>query len=46
MAKIYRIANRVIIWLGETVKDSDRALEEIRVAAGEESMNSLNNKAS
>jgi hypothetical protein len=46
MAKIYRTANCVIIWLGETAKDSDRALEEIRVAAGEESTNSLNSKAS
>ncbi|KAF2176770.1 hypothetical protein K469DRAFT_645244 [Zopfia rhizophila CBS 207.26] len=42
MAKIYGQANRVIVWLGETENDSDRALEEIRVAPGQYSMNSLN----
>ena len=32
MAKIYSKAYRVIIWLGEATDNSDRALEEIRVA--------------
>jgi hypothetical protein len=32
MAKIYSKAHRVIVWLGETTDNSDRALEEIRVA--------------
>jgi len=43
MAKIYSQANRVIVWLGETADDSDRAVEEIRVAAGK-STNSSNNE--
>ncbi|KAF2193973.1 hypothetical protein K469DRAFT_651037 [Zopfia rhizophila CBS 207.26] len=37
MAKIYSKANRVIVWLGGTADDSDRAVEEIRVAAGKQS---------
>jgi hypothetical protein len=41
MAKIYSKASRVRIWLGETADESDRALEEIRVAGGKQSMNSL-----
>ena len=45
MAKIYGQANRVIIWLGETADNSDRALEEIRVAPGMKSTNSLNGDA-
>ena len=40
MAKIYGQANRVIIWLGETADESDRAFEEIRVAGGKKSTNS------
>jgi len=42
MAKIYGHANRVIVWLGETAHDSDRAIEGIRSVAGKKSMNSLN----
>jgi hypothetical protein len=42
MAKIYGQANRVIIWLGEAADDSDRAVEEIRVAGGKKSTNSSN----
>jgi hypothetical protein len=34
MAKIYSQANRVIVWLGEAEDDSDKALEAIRVAPG------------
>ena len=45
MAKICGQANRVIIWLGETADNSDRALEEIRVAPGMKSTNSLNGDA-
>jgi hypothetical protein len=41
MAKIYSKAHRVIVWLGETTDNSDRALEEIRVA---EFMNSSDNE--
>jgi len=44
MAKIYGLANRVVVWLGEALDDSDRALEEIRVAGGKKSTNSSNNK--
>ncbi|KAH8722793.1 heterokaryon incompatibility protein-domain-containing protein [Phaeosphaeriaceae sp. PMI808] len=43
MAKIYGQANRVIVWLGEEADDSDQALEDIRVAAEEESTYSLDN---
>jgi hypothetical protein len=44
MARIYAQANRVVVWLGEAADNSDQALEEIRVARGEGSTNSLNNK--
>jgi hypothetical protein len=44
MAKIYGHANRVIVWLGKTAHGSDRAIEEIRSAAGKKSMSSLNNE--
>jgi Heterokaryon incompatibility protein (HET) len=37
MAEIYSKATRVIVWLGEAAADSDEALEEIRVAADNES---------
>lgn len=40
MAKIYSKAHRVIVWLRETTDNSNRALEEIRVAAGKGFMNS------
>jgi hypothetical protein len=51
MAVIYAKASRVIIWLeeavagsgqfhGKTTTDSDRALEEIRIAADDRSANS------
>ncbi|KAF2022634.1 HET-domain-containing protein [Setomelanomma holmii] len=36
MAKIYGQANRVIVWLGDAADDSDRAVEEIRIAAGKQ----------
>jgi hypothetical protein len=36
MAEIYSKALRVVVWLGEAEDDSDRALEEIRLA-GEKS---------
>ncbi|RYO81134.1 hypothetical protein DL766_001643 [Monosporascus sp. MC13-8B] len=45
MAKIYAKASRVIVWLGETAADSDQALEEIRIAAVEQSTKSLINRA-
>jgi hypothetical protein len=44
MAKIYAQANRVVVWLGEAADNSDRAIEEIRVAGGKESTNSSNNE--
>ena len=44
MAKIYGQANRVIVWLGETVKSINQRLEEILIATGKTSTNSLNNK--
>ncbi|KAF2188764.1 HET-domain-containing protein [Zopfia rhizophila CBS 207.26] len=44
VAKIYSKANRVIVWLGETADNSDRALEEIRIAADEEYTNSSNSE--
>lgn len=34
MAKIYALANRVIVWLGEVAEDSDQALHWIRAAGG------------
>ncbi|KAF2187518.1 HET-domain-containing protein [Zopfia rhizophila CBS 207.26] len=40
MAKIYSKANRVIVWLGDRADDSDRAVEEILVAAGKQSTHS------
>ncbi|KAF2177892.1 hypothetical protein K469DRAFT_438097, partial [Zopfia rhizophila CBS 207.26] len=43
MAKIYSKANRVIVWLGEAADNSDRAFEEILVAAGEKYTKSSNN---
>lgn len=39
MAKIYANASRVIVWLGEAANDSDRAFEEIRVAAEKQPVN-------
>ncbi|KAL9473464.1 hypothetical protein ACSS6W_007844 [Trichoderma asperelloides] len=36
MAEIYCKANRVIVWLGESVDGSDQALKSIRIAADEE----------
>ena len=44
--KIYGQANRVIVWLGEEADNSDQALEDIRVAAEGDFMNSSNNKKS
>jgi Heterokaryon incompatibility protein (HET) len=44
MANIYSRAARVLVWLGETAGASDIALEAIRVAAEDESTNSLNNE--
>ncbi|KIM99850.1 hypothetical protein OIDMADRAFT_125975 [Oidiodendron maius Zn] len=44
MAKIYGQANRVIVYLGEAADDSDQALEDIRVAAEDDSVNSSNNR--
>jgi hypothetical protein len=38
MAKIYSKATRVLVWLGETAGDIEGALEDIRLAANEESM--------
>lgn len=46
MAKIYGQANRVIVHLGEAADDSDQALEDIRVAAEDESRNSSNRRKS
>jgi hypothetical protein len=37
MAKIYGQANRIIVYLGEATNDSDQALEDIRIAAEDES---------
>jgi hypothetical protein len=51
MAKIYSKAARVLVWLGETARDSDTApssntaLETIRIASEDETTNSLNDKA-
>ncbi|KAF8847357.1 HET-domain-containing protein, partial [Acephala macrosclerotiorum] len=44
MAKIYSKATRVLVWLGEMVDNSDTALERIRIAAENESPDSLNDK--
>lgn len=38
MAKIYSKATRVIVWLGETADNSDTALETLRIAAENESL--------
>jgi hypothetical protein len=46
MAKIYGQANRVIVHLGEAAEDSDQALEDIRVAAEDESLNLLQSEKS
>ncbi|KAF2994963.1 hypothetical protein E8E13_002997 [Curvularia kusanoi] len=45
MAKIYALANRVIVWLGEAAEDSDRALHWIRSAGGSQSKFSSSNAA-
>lgn len=45
MAKIYSNALRVIVWLGEETKDTDRALEDIRLAANEELTERSNQQA-
>jgi hypothetical protein len=44
MAKIYSKASHVLVWLGETADNSDKALERIRIAAENESPDSLNDK--
>jgi hypothetical protein len=41
MAKIYGRANRVIVWLGDDADDGHQALENIRVAAEEDSMDAV-----
>jgi hypothetical protein len=42
MAKIYSKAARILVWLGETADNSNTALERIRIAAENESLDSLN----
>lgn len=42
MAKIYGQANRVIVWLGKMIENSDLALEAIRLAADKKPINSSN----
>jgi heterokaryon incompatibility protein (HET) len=44
MAKIYGQANCVVAWLGKAADDSDRALEEIRVAGGKKATDFSNNE--
>ncbi|KAJ6279101.1 hypothetical protein J3E71DRAFT_222032 [Bipolaris maydis] len=44
MAKIYALASRVIVWLGEAAEDSDEALHWIRVAGGIRSKIPLSNE--
>jgi hypothetical protein len=44
MAQIYGNSNRVVVWLEDAADDSDLAFEEIRVAGGNKSINSLHNK--
>jgi hypothetical protein len=44
MAKIYSKATCVLVWLGETADNSDTALERIRIAAENGSLDSLNDK--
>jgi hypothetical protein len=46
MAKIYGQANRVIVYLGEAADDSDQSLEDIRVAAEDESPTSSKSEKS
>jgi len=41
MAKVYALANCVIVWLGEEADDSDRALQAIRLARGRKLVNSV-----
>ncbi|KAI8949089.1 heterokaryon incompatibility protein-domain-containing protein [Xylaria longipes] len=41
MAEIFSKASRVVVWLGEAENDGERALEEIRFAADEESTERL-----
>jgi hypothetical protein len=41
MAMIYSKANRILVWLGETVDDIEGALEDIQCAANEESTEGL-----
>ena len=41
MANIYGQANCVVVWLGEDADDSHQALEDIRIAAAEESTNTM-----
>jgi hypothetical protein len=36
MAKIYSNALCVVIWLGDKIEDTDRALEDIQLAASKE----------
>lgn len=45
MARIYALANRVVVWLGEAAEDSDQALHWIRVAGGKKSKNPSINKS-
>jgi ankyrin repeat protein len=44
MAKIYALANRVVVWLGEAAEDSDQALYWIRVAGSRKPKNSSNDE--
>jgi len=46
MAKIYAKASRVIVWLGEATGNSDQALEVIRAAAEEQTMDPLTDETS
>jgi hypothetical protein len=46
MAKIYSSAHRVIAWLGDRTEDTDRALEDIRLAANEEASDHSKKEAS
>jgi hypothetical protein len=45
MAKIYGQANRVVVWLGEAAKNSDQALEKVRIAGNDVSLCSSDNAA-
>ena len=44
IVKIYSQAHRVTVWLGQAADNSDRAVEEIRAAAGNNSTNPSNNE--